>query len=769
MMDSRHPLSKSPSISISEHEWEVEELSRDSAQATIERRFQEMPERTEYPVIDMTQDPDEFEQKERENEDLLEPAVANVIEVIDLTTSTSGRRPRNVVNPPRRNPSITLPNQWVNTYDFNGVELKPGTTVEITPLPRLYQASFLMIQLIVPTESGVILRGLPLTRTKNLRGKLPRLRNELVFILEIDQDDPRPEENQTAVEVPLAGVLKTRICHITNKNFPEHRFPTGIYKDVIDIEENAVLICRWKYKLIYANAARRVGNKPPTELVVARVIQREVIKDKFRTDDLCLMNVWRGGNVRGGSYIPDEPGSSRLTVDLDESSTQGDASQPAWVPKKPGQQFTFADMFCGAGGASLGAREAGFRVKLSCDNAAGACNTYRLNFPEADLHQEDMYDFIISMRDSTIRVDILHLSPPCQYWSPAHTTPGTNDDANIAILFACHELVKILRPRIFTLEQTFGILHPRFEYYFNALIYGFTQHGYSVRWKIANLLIWGTPSQRQRLVMIGSCPGEELPPYPAATHSKDPSWGDGTKRYRTAWSVLRRIPRDTHTHDELHQPRSMKRLRFPPWNPEVPLARTITCGGGVGNYHFSGKRAFTVREFAMLQSFPVDYQFQRPEQKRQVGNAFPPVVVKTLYKHLRRWLERKDLVHADSNELSAPESEGEEGNNNEPDWQHDFQADDDSDVECLGEWEVDKNFGEVEFLGARGINRNSSDIELLGGRRIRQHSSIVTIHNSDSEDGMDIDITSQGIRSPDICIDANQSKGSDFSRPILLD
>ncbi|KAF2971675.1 hypothetical protein GQX73_g1841 [Xylaria multiplex] len=94
----------------------------------------------------------------------------------------------------------------------------------------------------------------------------------------------------------------------------------------------------------------------------------------------------------------------------------------------------------------------------------------------------------------------------------------------------------------------------------------------------------------------------------------------------------------------------MARKCFERWDSDVTLKRCITTNGGSGNYHPNGKRDFTLREYATLQTFPVDYPFQKPERKKQIGNAFPPMVVKVLYTHLRKWLENKDRVYATENE-----------------------------------------------------------------------------------------------------------------------
>ena len=135
---------------------------------------------------------------------------------------------------------------------------------------------------------------------------------------------------------------------------------------------------------------------------------------------------------------------------------------------------------------------AGLKPIWGFDANNHACSSWRLNFPDATMYEEWADQFIQrGLRRNCLRVDILHLSPPCQYFSPAHTVAGKDDEMNMASLFACGMLLDVAKPRIATLEQTFGIvLLPRFQAYFNALILMFTDRGFSVRWKIAQLQNW---------------------------------------------------------------------------------------------------------------------------------------------------------------------------------------------------------------------------------------------------------------------------------------
>ncbi|KAI1278153.1 S-adenosyl-L-methionine-dependent methyltransferase [Xylaria sp. FL0933] len=632
-------------------EWDAnaEETPPEAAAAAIENRVKDQSTRLREGLARFNCGSHSSEEQDDEE------FASAVAEVIDLTTETPDEQPLSKEKP-IRSPSLPV-DILLDHYDLGGIKLEPELTVEIQTLDhaQLFKSSFLWIKHIIDTPRGIKLHGVPLTRARNMRGRLPSYRNEVVMILHVDSDDKRDEKTQAAIDIPIADVVKIRNCHFTNADFPRHRTVLGIYSTTAEVEQYGVLMCRWKCIFKYRDAATRIAyldtaekNAAPLEYSVEHLNGNDKsIKRRFMVSESGRFNIWRGGKVRGGEHDPDNENSpvKGLVVHIDSREELEMLS----IPKRPGQRYTFGDMFCGAGGASCGARKAGFQIKVACDNHAGACNTYAKVYPEAQLHRMNMFE-LIARENLKIRVDVLNLSPPCQFWSPAHTVAGVNDDANIAALFACRELVKKFRPRLFTLEQTYGILHQKFEYYFNSLIHGFTDHNYSVRWKVVNLVNWGAPATRRRLIMIGSCPGEDLPPFPEATHVANGSKRRGKRPYVTVKEMLARIPRDASQRDDMHQPHGMVRKGLERWDPDVTLTRCITTNGGVGNYHPNGRRDFTLREYATLQTFPVDYPFQTPDRKRQIGNAFPPMAVKVLYTHLRKWLEAKDRVYAIENE-----------------------------------------------------------------------------------------------------------------------
>ncbi|KAI0905631.1 S-adenosyl-L-methionine-dependent methyltransferase [Ustulina deusta] len=701
------------------HEWDAdaEESPIEAEAAAIESRLRDQPKRLKQGLL-------RFDHGDNRGEEQDEDEMLSALtEVIDLTGDDPNIRRRSRARP-IRDPSLPL-DVLIGHYDLGNSRLEPGSTVEIKTLehPQLYKASFLRIKHIIDAPSGVKLRGIPLTRTRNMRGRVPRLRNEVAMILHVDRDDS--EEVQAVIDVPITDVVKARNCHFTNADFPHYRTVLGIYSTIADLEQHGVLMCRWKIVFKYRDSATRIahlsqtGKKAaPFEYAIEHLNDKQTSKKRFMVSESGRFNVWRGGKVRGGEHDPENENSpiKGPVVQLDNKEDP----ELVIIGKKSGQRYTFGDMFCGAGGASCGARKAGFQLKVACDHHAGACKTYAKVYPEAQLHTSDIFEFIIR-GDLKIRVDVLHLSPPCQFWSPAHTVAGVNDEANIAVLFSCHELIRKLRPRLFTLEQTFGILHPRFEFYFNALIHGFTENNYSVRWKIVDLVDWGSPATRKRLVMIGSCPGEDLPPFPKATHVAPGIKKRGRKPHVTVKKMLARIPRDASQRDDMHQPHEMVRKSLERWDPDVTLKRCITTNGGYGNYHPNGRRDFTLREYATLQTFPVDYPFQNPDRKKQIGNAFPPMAVKVLYTHLRKWLENKDGVYAIENEPLDP---------------------DDPNVEVL----------DLEDIFMHDETSDDEDVEYIGSQQLSSRSASST---STYQDDMDLDVSvGDYITVP--CVDPNQ-------------
>lgn len=168
-------------------------------------------------------------------------------------------------------------------------------------------------------------------------------------------------------------------------------------------------------------------------------------------------------------------------------------------------RYTFGDICTGGGGMTRGAAEAGLVLNFLLDHWPVACATLRKNWPRVKVIQADIFSFCVKMsQEMWMRVDILHISFPCQTHSLAHTVEGKDDEANEASALSVVELLEKCRPRVVTFEQTWSILCARRLPHFQALIRQLTTLGYNVRWKIHRCSEYGNVQPRKRLFVIAS-------------------------------------------------------------------------------------------------------------------------------------------------------------------------------------------------------------------------------------------------------------------------
>jgi DNA (cytosine-5)-methyltransferase 1 len=139
-------------------------------------------------------------------------------------------------------------------------------------------------------------------------------------------------------------------------------------------------------------------------------------------------------------------------------------------------------------------------------------------------------------------------------------------------------------------------------------------------------------------------PGESLPEFPPFTHYDPHTPRPGLIPWVSVNSVLCSIPHNAPDHDLAAA--TSKRIYKVPWSDDSIAPRCITTHGGQ-NYHPSGKRGFTNREFAALQGFPHNHVFSHYNVKKQIGNAVPPSIAKVLFEWIRKWLEKVDGVKED--------------------------------------------------------------------------------------------------------------------------
>ncbi|KKA31218.1 hypothetical protein TD95_000817 [Thielaviopsis punctulata] len=571
-----------------------------------------------------------------EAEEELEREVIDLSDEDDQTTFVQTQRRRSVM----RNGPLLVPAVYLTCAAWFEHVLKPRMTVEVNGFGS---RRYLCITDIIRSSSGTFLRGVQYVHIVDMQGMLPWSPDthdtDICAIYHVDLDDPRPMNVQAAVEVPLDAVKNVCKLKVSNALWPVHA------------ASDDTLVCRWKFVQYFPTG--RVRERHLESYSLYQGLEAAILRNdesdadpEYTISAETLRTEWaEHPRIPGGSYIP--PNSSDVLFSGNASPRQ----------RIPGQKYTFFDAFCGAGGASRGAMRAGLHLKYAVDAWDRACDSYQTNFRNTQLFRMKIDEWIRqSVAGADFHCDVLHLSPPCQVFSPAHTINSREkDEANFAALFACEEVLRRVKPRVFTLEQTFGLLHRRWRPVFHRLLASFSGCGYSVRWKYVFLPQWGLPARRKRLIMIGAAAGEILPGFPAATHGDgDEARRAGLRPLVTVRQALKKLD-GSRRQDPLHRPGEMKRKNMPRWDTDGILARCVTTSGGQ-NYHYSGQRCFTHREFAILQGFPMYHEFVGSFRIRQIGNAFPPCTALVLFQHIQKCLLEADGMQVDDGERILAEA-----------------------------------------------------------------------------------------------------------------
>lgn len=165
--------------------------------------------------------------------------------------------------------------------------------------------------------------------------------------------------------------------------------------------------------------------------------------------------------------------------------------------------LTMVDMFCGAGGLSLGFIQEGFVTRLANDIQECCVDTYAHNHPETPRNRIVLGDIkeVVEKLDQLIgneRIDIVVGGPPCQGFSEANRQRIIDDPRN-HLYKSFVEVVNRINPPFFVMENVKGMLSVA-----NQVIEDFNRIGYSVAAHVLNAKDFGVPQNRERLIYIGN-------------------------------------------------------------------------------------------------------------------------------------------------------------------------------------------------------------------------------------------------------------------------
>ena len=241
------------------------------------------------------------------------------------------------------------------------------------------------------------------------------------------------------------------------------------------------------------------------------------------------------------------------------------------------------------------------------------------------------------------------------------------DDRN-ELVFDFLRFARALQPKAILIENVAGLAK---DARLNAICEEMEALGYSTTFKLLHLADYGVPQHRRRLVILGGKFGEidfptvverrttvrdAIAHLPIPGNSGDPLHDRLIKHCDRIQELIRQIPKNgggrkslppemvldyhkdfngfTDVYGRLH------------WDKVAP---TITCGcinPSKGRFlHPEQDRAMTLREAALLQTFPLDYKFLLRRGKYPtatlIGNAFPPAFVKRLALQIHKYLQQK--------------------------------------------------------------------------------------------------------------------------------
>jgi DNA (cytosine-5)-methyltransferase 1 len=320
-----------------------------------------------------------------------------------------------------------------------------------------------------------------------------------------------------------------------------------------------------------------------------------------------------------------------------------------------------ADLFCGCGGLSTGLLDAGIDVRVGVDNDAPSIATFDLNHAtrgskgvECDVRELSGTE-LIGLAGAPIQ--LLVGGPPCQPFSVAGKRRGLADHRGDLIF----EFVRILnetRADAYIFENVPNLASVAKGEILDDLLAAFDEIGYSATMRQLLAADYGVAQMRKRLFIVGTRERGEISMPPTPTHASE---ANGRPRHITAREVLEDLPNFGDPKVEAianHEPTFHSEAMLAAFAQQAPGTRepksrhdrlhadrpSYTLRAGTGNFsplrpvHYKYDRVLSVRECARVQSFSDDFHWpdeqSRLQQYRQVGNAVPPLLARSVGEHV---------------------------------------------------------------------------------------------------------------------------------------
>ncbi len=332
--------------------------------------------------------------------------------------------------------------------------------------------------------------------------------------------------------------------------------------------------------------------------------------------------------------------------------------------------FAAVDLFCGAGGMTHGFLQGGMRVVAGVDIDPSCrfpleANNLGTRFVEQSIETLTAGELAGLYPRGVVRV--LVGCAPCQPFSKYALRDGP--DERWLLLYEFLRLVRGVRPEVVSMENVPELktqAHPAYC----DFVAGLEQLGYQVWDDVVRCADYGVPQARRRLVLIAGASGHGIQLVPA-THARALTVRDAIGHLPPIEAGGGSPPYDVIHMASRLSPTNRERIRATPeggswrdwpaslrspchvrdsgryygsvygrmtWDRPAPTITTQCHGYGNGRFgHPEQDRAISLREAALLQTFPPGYTFVAPGERpafrqvgRHIGNAVPVALAKAI-------------------------------------------------------------------------------------------------------------------------------------------
>lgn len=276
---------------------------------------------------------------------------------------------------------------------------------------------------------------------------------------------------------------------------------------------------------------------------------------------------------------------------------------------KPRRRPVGIDLFCCAGGMSLGFQQAGFDLIAAVDVEKIHTETHLKNFPQCNTWCTDLSTASGNqLRQETgigdKQIDVVFAGPPCQGFSLIGKRLLA-DPRNLLL----HDLARLiveLSPSYFVVENVTGIMLGDAKSILDEFVRHLETAGYCVvkPIRVLDAAEFGVPQRRRRVFLLGHLKGTPAPDYPKPLHA---NIKNGKSNRPTVWDAIGDLPKIANYNylletdeyrGELGEPSAYgKVLRGEIPDPEYGSLERARNGNGLSGCARTAHTAKTIKRF----------------------------------------------------------------------------------------------------------------------------------------------------------------------------